>query len=252
VVALNRGSFEIGFDLPRAEFEAVDLGVEAVEKLLEGIESIQTNGEALPAGYDVGVLHTLRDMGRVLGDGIDQIEVRARTPRLRRTFCFTPEVHLRVVERIKAPVRNQRTIEGRLLMADFSHEHEAERCRIHPPVGNAVFCQFDESLEETVYEYLRSYVRVTGETREDPVTGRISSITIRDIEPVSMEGETFEPVSADAFWEERSLEQLAGEQGVQPVRRLEDVWGSGSGLWPDDQDFQAFLAATKGAEREEA
>lgn len=246
VVALNQGSFAIGFDLPREQFEPMDLGVEAVEKLLEGFDQIGTEDSELPSGYDTGVLHSLRDMGRILGTGIDEIEAESRTQRLRRSFAFNKEIQSRVVKRIRGPVDNLRTIEGRLLMADF--RHDAERCRIHPPAADPIVCQFDESLEETVYEYLRSYVRVTGETKEDPDTRRIVSIRITDIEPVTMEGEAFENLSAEAFWQERSLDELAAEQNVRPISRLEDVWGKGSELWTDDDDFESFLDATKGLE----
>lgn len=52
--------------------------------------------------------------------------------------------------------------------------------------------------------------------------------------------------TTDPFWSERSLEQLAADQRVAPVDSLEQVWGLGAGLWADDEDFEAFLAATNG------
>lgn len=250
VVALRCGSFEIALDLPRDKFENMDLGVAAIEKLVGGMESVATNGELLPPGYDAGVLHSLKDMGRVIGRGIDEIEVETRTQRLKRSFTFDREFHGRITAKIRGPVTRLRAIEGRLLMADF--RSDAERCRIHPPVGDPVICQFDEALEETVYEYLRSFVRVTGETREDPATGRISSIMIKDIEPISLEGTDFEKITADEFWREIPLEQLAREQGVTPVRQFEDVWGKGSDLWADAEDFEAFLDAAEGVQNERA
>jgi len=241
VVALNRGSFKIALDLPRSKLEGMDLGIEAVEKLLEGWTRLDGNGEALPAGYDVGVLYSLRDLGNVLGSGVDRIEVQSRTPRLRQQFRFDQNLRARIAKQISSPVTGQRTVEGRLLMADF--RHDGEKCRIHPPVGEPITCFFGESLEETVQELLRTYVRVTGETREDPDTGRIASITIGDIEAVSLEGETFESVSAEQFWEEKSLNRLVAEQGVRPIGHLEDVLGKGAELWETDDEFKAFLVA---------
>ncbi len=244
VVALRRGSFEIALDLPRARFDNMDLGVQSVEKLLEGLEQVATDGDALPAGFDAGVLHSLKDMGRSLGKDINEIELETRTQGLARRFTFNRGVHERITGRIRGPVTTLRTIEGLLLMADFRHGEE--RCRIHPAAGDPVFCEFEEALEETVYEYLRTVVRVTGEAQEDPVTGRISSITIKDIEPLLVEGTDFETISPGDFWREKPLEELAKEQGVLPLRRLENVWGKGSGLWADDEDFDAFLEAAKG------
>jgi hypothetical protein len=249
VVALNRGSFELALDLPRHQFENMHLGIEAVEKLIEGMECIGTDGDILPAGYDTGVLHSLRDMGGILGRGIDEIEVETNTQRIKRRFSFNPDVHQRITSRIRGPVTTLRTLEGRLLMADFRHEDE--RCRIHPPTGEPVVCHFDESLDETVYEYLRSFVRVTGETQEDPTTGRISSIVVKDIERVSLEGGNFETVLPEDFWREKPLDQLAAEQGVAPVHHFEDVWGKAADLWADEDDFAAFLAATRTSGAEE-
>lgn len=246
VVALNQGSFEIALDLPRDTFEFAHLGVESIEKLVEGIESISTNGSVLPSGFDTGVLYSLRDLGRLLDKGVDEIEVTSRTQRLQRQVSYNPTVQNRIIEKIRGPVTSERTIEGRLLMADF--RHDVEKCRIHPTVGEPIVCQFDESLEETVYEHLRGFVRITGETKEDPITGRITSIKIQDIEALSIEGEEFDTITADSFWEERSLEELATEQNVQPLQKLEQILGSGSSLWSDDEDFEEFLVATSGAE----
>ena len=250
VVALSQGSFEIALDLPRQGLEAMDLGVEAVETLLQGLDCISAGAQALPSGYDMGVLYSLRDMGRILDRGISELKLESRTQRLRRRFSFSKAVHHRVKERIRGPVRAERTIDGRLLMADF--REQAERCRIHPAMGDPVICEFAQQLEDVVYEYLRRHVRVTGETREDPATGRISSIRISDIEPVYVEGEDFETISAETFWEEKSLEELAAEQGIAAVPRFEEACGAGAHLWVDDDDFEAFLSATKGSERGEA
>lgn len=244
VVALNRGSFEIALDLPREKFENMDLGIAAVEKLADGMSKISSNGDPLPSGYDAGVLHSLKDMGRILDKGIDEIEIETRTRQIRGVYTFNRDTYKRVTGKIRGPVISLRSIEGRLFMADF--HGELERCRIHPPMGEPVTCQFDESLEDTVYEHLRGFVRITGETKEDPVTGRISSIMIKDIEPVLMEGKEFEKITPEEFWQEKSLDQLASEQGVIPIRQLEDIWGKGAELWADSEDFESFLEAAKG------
>ena len=244
VVAFNRGSFEIALDLPRGKFESMDTGVQAIEKLIEGLQTLGSDGEVLPVGFDIGVLHSLRDMGRILGRGITSIELEPRTQRLHQSFCFNSNIMTKVTSRILGPVTSSRTIEGRLLMADF--RTAAERCRIHPPVGEPIVCQFDETLEDTVYEHLRTYVKVTGETREDPVTGRITSVIIKDLEPFTMETLDFEQFTADDFWVNMSLEQLANEQGVSSVERFEDIFGKGSELWSDEEDFDAYLKAIDG------
>ena len=64
-------------------------------------------------------------------------------------------------------------------------------------------------------------------------------------EPAALEPDELDEPS-DPFWSERSLELLAAEQGVEPINRLEDVLGKGAELWADEEDFEAFAAATEG------
>ena len=46
---------------------------------------------------------------------------------------------------------------------------------------------------------------------------------------------------AEHFWQEKTLEQLAVEQGVKPIARLEEVLGKGLGLWENDLEFENFV-----------
>jgi hypothetical protein len=54
----------------------------------------------------------------------------------------------------------------------------------------------------------------------------------------------------DGFWKEKTLEELAAEQGVKPVKRFDDSFGAGRRLWKDDEDFEAFLQELKRARNE--
>lgn len=56
-----------------------------------------------------------------------------------------------------------------------------------------------------------------------------------------MEGEVFEITSIEEFWQDKTLEQLATEQSVSPIRQLEDVLGKGAELWETDEAFNGFL-----------
>ena len=51
--------------------------------------------------------------------------------------------------------------------------------------------------------------------------------------------------SKEDFWKTKSLEELAAEQGVRPVKRLEQVLGKGAELWTDDAELDAFLGALR-------
>jgi hypothetical protein len=45
----------------------------------------------------------------------------------------------------------------------------------------------------------------------------------------------------NSFWQERSIEDLAAEQGVEIGRQLEKVDGAGADLWENDQEFEQFV-----------
>jgi hypothetical protein len=45
------------------------------------------------------------------------------------------------------------------------------------------------------------------------------------------------------FWKPKTLEELAAEQGIHPIKQLEEVLGQGTELWRDDAEFETFLAA---------
>lgn len=54
------------------------------------------------------------------------------------------------------------------------------------------------------------------------------------------------------FWEAKTIDELAAEQGIKPVERLEEVLGQGSDLWRDDAELESFLAAVRESRRKEA
>jgi len=59
------------------------------------------------------------------------------------------------------------------------------------------------------------------------------------VEPVAAPRD---PAAASAeFWRGKSPEELAAEQQVKPVGRLEDVLGKGAVLWDDDREFDEFV-----------
>lgn len=244
VVAINRGSFELVLDVPQTEqgkLDGMHLGREATETFVGGLAVLRDGGEALPLGYDIKVVHAVRDIGHVLNGRVETIAFETGRTRTGQTLkCIYDRAFMeRMSSRIHEPVTNERVVQGRLLMANF--KGTSRRCRLHPPVGPAVDCTFGEELMDTVQEFLRRNVRVTGEAQIDADTNRIKQLAITDIEPATEGEEGFEEITAEDFWQEKSIEQLAEEQGIKPVKRLEDILGRGADLWDDDEDFEAFL-----------
>lgn len=115
-------------------------------------------------------------------------------------------------------------------MADFAPARD--QARIHVPVGPPVRCAFTPDLEDTVLRLLRRYVRATGKADLDE-SGDIRLLHLETLEDA-------EPTGRRSFWEFLSLDELAREQGVEPVDRLEDL---ADGTWPEDESLDDFLAA---------
>ena len=223
----------------------MDFGVEIYEKALGGLAIVQEGAPTgtLPAGYDTGVLMAWRDAGTLFSQGVAKIEFTLPQHTAPMTTVFTPEGFKRIQKRIQGPQINIRTIEGRLLMADFK-EH-GTRCRLHPSAGDPVLCLFDEQQKDEVLENILHFVRIVGEATEDPVSGKIAGIKIYDIE--RLEGRDDEaadllpqgtPISQD-FWESLTLEELARSQNVQTMTSVRVLFGT----WPGEENdgFEAAI-----------
>ena len=212
----------------------VDLGLQAYEKLIQGMSEVMSDKDTTPAGYDPGVLLAIRDAGRLFDRGVDRIEFTLNhRPQPLKTM-YDREGYTRIQKRIVGPQLNKRTIEGRLLMADF--KERGSRFRVHPSSGEPVICLFDESLRDEVYRSILHFVRVTGEAKEDPISNKIVSIKISDIERIeAKEDQATEilpsgaPLPSD-FWQAMSFEELAAAQGVGPLTNIDALIGT----WPGD------------------
>lgn len=236
LVSLTHGSpvAVLGFDRLRTNdgqlFPESDRGMEILETAIKGLSDLQEEDAALPAGFDAGVLMAWRDAGTLFSQGIDSIEFTLNHRRKPTVTKFTPCGFARIQERIKGPRNNIRTVEGRLLMADFK-EH-GTRCRVHPAAAEPVLCLFDDDQKDEVLENILKYVRIVGEAKEDPVSGRITTIKIHDIERLEdQENEATEllpqgtPVSR-AFWESPTLDELAESQNVGPLQDIRALFGT--------------------------
>lgn len=228
----------LGFErsLDQQSFEEMDVGLEIIEKTLSGLQQVQQSGDELPAGFDPGVLIAWRDLGTLFEKGVDTISFSLNHRPQSMESRYDPKGFQRIQERIKGPQINIRTIEGRLLMADFK-EH-GTRCRIHPSIGEPVLCLFDEGRKEEIFDNILHYVKVVGEAKEDPFTGKISTIVLHDIQRLEdreEEGKDLLPQGTPLptdFWQSLSIEELAQAQGVRPIDDVTLLFGT----WPGEPD----------------
>ncbi len=249
VLDLEKGSIGLVMDLHHTKpyLPGMDLGEQALEALVTGLDQVRSLDPELPPGYDRGVLIAWRDLGQLIDHNIEQIEFDLETPRTRARAVYDHPLQVRVIERIAGPEENLMTLEGRLLMADFKETRL--RCRLHPPAGKAVPCTFDEEMADEIGQSLRHHVRVRGIAETDPLTGDILSLRIRDLEtldtvrmippPASNHTLTYPLVD---FWEGADTARLAETQHVQPVQDLDSIWGN---FWPEEEVVEDFLSAVR-------
>jgi hypothetical protein len=221
----------------------MDFGAEAMEKCFGGLERAIQKDVSMPPGYDPGVLLAWKDAGRLFDSGVSHIEITLNHRAEPLHVRYDARRRDLIRARILGAERHLRTIEGRLLMADF--KEYGTRCRIHPSAGSPVMCLFDESLRDEIYQNILRFVRVTGQARVDPFTGRVASIVISDIERIEADEDEFKeslpsgaPLPGD-FWNPPTFEQLAEAQGVKPVTSLESILGG----WPEDEIDDGFEEA---------
>ena len=244
IVAIHEGSFKLALDLRRDEQELLpgfDVGVQAVSELMQGFEAIE-EGLPLPRTLDQGVLMALREAGQIFERGVEVVHINSpintRTPRVK----YTKKTREKIISNIRLFEQALTEVEGRLLMIDV--KEDALRCRLHPSTGEAILCSFDDSMTEQVLRYMRHFTRIRGDATFDTITNKIRSIIIKDLEPIEQPTDididvTLAPPSA--FWEAKSFNSLALEQGVYPVEDLDRM----AGEWPEDADFDSFLEAIR-------
>jgi len=255
LVGISQGSpaTSLGFERTDLQTKApnMDFGLEVIEKCFGGLPQASREAAPLPAGYDPGVLMAWKEAGRIFSRGISHIEITLNHRPAPLRVRYDPKAQNQIRARILGPEKRLRTIEGRLLMADFK-EH-GTRCRIHPSTGSPVICLFDDTLRDDVYRNILKFVRVTGETKENSFTGRIEAVAILDIEPIEVGDDEVArslpsgaPLPTD-FWNPPTFEQLAEAQGVKPVTDFESILGG----WPEDEIDDGFEEAVEAWRQDE-
>ena len=231
VVRMGSGSIILQLELQRDQLALpkMDVGEQAVQAFARGVSWLEAR-EEVPPGWDTGVLMAVRELSPIFRRGIESIEVAAFRGEQGR---LSESAVVRIGRLVTQTVTNVRSVEGRLLMADF--RESGPRCRVHPPVGPPIECVFGEAHRQAVLDALTRYVRITGEAELDPATGRIRQLAIADIEVMGWEGEEV----IDQFWESLAIDDLARVQNVRPLERAEDLEAP---IWQSDEELEQFLA----------
>lgn len=241
IVSMGKGSVKLALDLRRngQQFPEWDLGEKAIDILISGVDAIEKD-KPLPNEYDQGILMALRDAGKIIDRGIDQIRMNTHSSFGTRKALYTQPIRERVITKIRRYEQAYSIVEGRLLSADV--KEDKLRCRIEPSIGEPIPCTFEELMFEQVSKSMRQFVQARGEAVYDATTRKITLLHIKDLESIdeSSAGEaTIIPPSS--FWKSKSFEELANEQGVYPLSDLSAITGG----WPEEEDVDSFLQAIR-------
>jgi hypothetical protein len=231
VVGLQEGSTILTFDLAEHErpLADLDLGLQALEIFEAGAVEL-AGGRSPRDPWDEGVREAIERLTPVFEKGIDEVIVGRPGSRPERRAVFSRKRIGELRPAMAPGVRQRVEVEGRLLMADFAATRD--EARIHRALELPVRCRFGPELEGAVLRLLRRYVRAQGWAEVDE-QGRIKTLELESLEDA-------EPAEGRSFWELTTLDELAVEQGIEPVERLENLV---SGFWPEDESVDDFLAA---------
>jgi hypothetical protein len=235
LAGIEKGSTVLPFNLakPQQQLPMPELTTFGREVVREVVTAVKSIGSRRPrkSGFEPGLLDSLSEMGEVLNKDVTRIEwiVPGNGKRPVRAV-FDRRVRQRVLERIKAPSTRTETVEGVLEMADFKEQDH--KCRIHPLLGQPIVCTFTSELEQEVYDALRKPVKVCGTATINPNNGKVESIAMEKIGVVEQL-----LIGAKDFHSGRSLEQLAGAQGVTPLDNPKVLVGG----WPEGEDIDQFV-----------
>ncbi len=244
VAAPRAGSFTLDLEAPpEGAPEQVELSEDmgsglserAVEAFVEGLGSLSDESDALPDGFDRGVLRSIVPFRIALRKGLTEIDLKA-TARGASHRAQITAAKVDIVERlIQRPVTASAAAEGVLQMVDFG----SLEFRIDRPPLPSVAVRFAEQHRDAVHSAVRQFVRVAGVGEFQPESHEPSRIWASTIEVL------YEALELDigAFWRERAVQDLAEEQGATEYALPDDL---DADPWRDDREAAALIEAIHG------
>jgi len=240
--AIEESSIVPVLDLPEPaplldslEVDVASLTETALAKLLDTAEGKHAHPVIASA-----LLH-LADELRI-GDSYESVtfDYRSRRTEARRTVTVDRSVRSRLhalVEGQAAAVREDVVI-GTLVEADF----EKHTARLRGPLSEAVSVSFDEEQADAIQDALRRPASFQGKITYDADTLVARSV---HLERISLGRQLILGIDADAFWTERSLDELADEQGLVPAAQPDELYDAEA----SEEEREAFMAALKSLAR---
>lgn len=249
LVAVGPGSAVLSLELPSSPSDvheeeqlvdiSDDLGFRAVSRFVGGIHELEAGDvSGIPESWDNSVMEVAEDLAEFTRDRRLIVTLDARMPKTQPNSAriagdSTAKFQIRHV-----PVRRPRRARGTLIAVDL----ETGRIDIKPGKEKRVECLFPQSLRAQVEGLVGQVVEASGEEDFDAATNKVGRLEVRTLEPAAEQLRL-----DDEFWRSPSAAELAAEQGVQPIRAIEEL------VSPEfsDEDIETLLTIIRDARSEE-
>ena len=253
LAGVEPGSATLVLELPPPQEEEVseerlfepaarELGLQALDRLVEGMHRLEDGAEEIPDGWDNSVMEIAERLAETVAARSFQIDLDAQTPRGQpRHARISPNTVDRFSIR-HAPVRRPRTAHGELIAVDL----RKGRIDVEDKAGRRVQCEFDPQAEELlgrVRQLIGERVTVSGEEEFDVALNKAGRLEVH-----SLDRATEEVPLHELFWRNLSGAQQAREQGVEPVQSIAELASSEILTESDLDAFDQLLREARSGE----
>jgi hypothetical protein len=216
LVKVQEGSVVAILELPEVALgqPALDINDQKLNEfaLRETLRTLAGDeGDVSGAPFIAGALLQLADE-LAIGSRYESVDIdspRSITPRRRVRLDNKATERLRAVAS-QAPSRPG-TVVGVLVEADF----EKLTAHVRTPEGRRVSVVFPDQLADAIHEALRDRAELEGLVTYDPKTAVATQVRLRSLARGHQLNLGIDP---SRFWEHKSVQELAKEQGVGPVQ----------------------------------
>jgi hypothetical protein len=209
----------LGLDVETLGEQALELALST----LEGTTAMPTVADALAGiGESIG-----------LGSRYDSVSLRHERNGRSKTVILDRDATRRL--RLAAQATVDESVDlviGTLVEADF----ERMSARLRTPDNTQIRVQFDNALADAIQEGLRHQAGFEGLVSYEEATGRATGIELRS---VTRTEQLLIGVDESEFWRERTVEELASDQGITPATSAGDLYDGDA----TESEIDAFFEA---------
>jgi hypothetical protein len=238
LLGIEEGSVVPILELPEppAADDPNTLGIDSVSLAEMAVQEVVETARA-GHGHTVVMAALVELADRVhIGDRYDSVAFDFRSPRKEQpqTASLDKASRKRLREALQQDTLRVRddTLAGTLVEADF----EKNTARLRGQLNEAVTVSFEPDLADDIQDALRQQAMFEGKIAYDEDTHTAHSVSLSR---VTRGRQLVMGIDSDAFWDEKSFDELAAAQGVAPATHVDDIYDAGAA----EEEREAFMSA---------